>query len=276
MRCALVALALGLLATSVQAGPRPQGYAPAESFFNDSYDLRNRVTAQVMLIAAGHQNIVPTELFQMKTFEAARDFQAANGLPATGIIDKPTFDRLAAETRPLFRMWDFREVAHPSRGHAIWIPQGMGLRRQLDKNGLTFKEPGDRFQVSYTYYPGQWIEKTYAWLTAKMRERGTTVHYAVIKDGWFVISATTAAGFDEYMRYHEDGTGVIGFTAFWNNDKGVVWGERIAILMSASLGSVMNGRPFVEPPNGADDRRPQVEAVDAARPFAPVRLPRVE
>ncbi len=79
-------------------------------------------------------------------------------------------------------------------------------------------------------------------------QEGGKIHYRVIRDGWFVISATTPDGIDHYMRYHQDGTHVTGFTLSWNNNNGNVAGERIAVLMSASLWSNMTGAAFVDPP----------------------------
>ncbi len=266
MRRAVIALVSALIAVPAIGATKTPIYYSAESYFNDKYSLRERVVAQVMLIAAGHQNIVPTESLQLKTFEGTRDFQAVNGLQATGLLDRPTLNRLFESTRPLFDLWDFQEVGHPARGRPIWIPQGMGVQRIITKNGVMFKEPNDRFQVSYNFYSGQSSSQMYEWLLGNMQRSGTRVHYSAIKDGWFVISATTLQGFDEYLRYHDDGTGTLGFTAIWNNEKGVVSGERIAVLMSASLGSVMNGRPFVEPPRFAKESAPAIAAAPTVVP----------
>lgn len=252
MRCGRLVLASVLVLSPAAAAPRPAAYYPAEDTFNTTYSLRDRVIAQVLLIAVGNQNAVPTERFTPNTFNATRDFQGANGLAPSGTIDRMTYDRLFAMAKPMLALWDFREVAHPIRGRRIWMPQGMGLISVPNRDGLTFKDPQDRFQVAYNYYPGVTPEASYANRLDKMRSNGTTIHYAVIKEGWFVISATTAAGVDEYVRYHADGEGILGFVAVWNNARGVVSGERMAVLMSASLGAVMNARPFVEPPNFRD------------------------
>ena len=263
-----VLLALALSASPVIAAPKPPAYYPAEEFFNSRYDLRERVIAQTMLIGAGYQNIVPTERFTLHAFNATRDFQIANGLTPSGSMDATTSNRLLAVARPMFNLWDFRQIGHPSRGRPIWIPQGMGLRQYPNKNGLTYRDANDRFQVSYNYFPGTTPEAVYSGLLEKMRTNGTFVHYSVIKDGWFVISATTGEGDDEYVRYHVDGSGILGFAAFWNNAKGVVNGERIAVLMSASLGSVMNGRPFVEPPGFMEEPSARVAEAPAVVPVS--------
>lgn len=267
MRCGLILLALNLSTASVIAAPKPPAYYAAEELFNSSYDLRERVIAQAMLIGAGYQNIVPTERLTVHTFNAIRAFQIANGLTPSGGLDKVTSDRLFAVARPMFNMWGFRQLGHPARGQPIWIPQGMGLRPYPNKNGLTYRDANDRFQVSYNYFPGTTPEAIYGGLLDKMRGNGTVVHYSVIKDNWFVISATTPEGDDEYVRYHADGNGILGFAAFWNNAKGVVNGERIAVLMSASLGSVMNGRPFVEPPGFLEETPARVAEAPSVVPL---------
>ncbi len=177
----------------------------------------------------------------------------------------------------MFNMWNFRQISHPMRGRPIWMPQGMGLQQYPNKNGLSYRDPQGRFRVLYNYFPDITAEFVYADTLNKMKMDGTFVHYSVIKDGWFVISATSAIGEDRYLRYHQDGSGILGFVAFWNNANGVVNGERIAVLMSASLGSVMNGRPFVEPPGFLQEAPASVAAAPAVVPVSrpdPAVIPR--
>lgn len=255
MRFGSILLALALLISPALAGPRPAAYHQAETSFNTSYDLRQRVAAQVLLIAAGLQIAVPSERFTLNTFNAARDFQLGNNLPPSGNIDGRTWDRLHSAAKPLFRMWDFREIAHPIRGRMLWMPQGMELSAYPSKYGIRFRDPAERFNVAYNYLPNTTPAQNYEALLDKMRGNGTVVHYSVMKDDWFVISATLPSGDDEYVRYHADGDGILGFAAFWNNAKGVVWGERVAILMSSSLAAVMLDRPAIDL-SGFDDSTP--------------------
>ena len=63
-----------------------------------------------MLIGAGYQNAVPTERFTLNIFNATRDFQIANGLAPSGSLDQLTSDRLLAAARPMFNMWNFRQI----------------------------------------------------------------------------------------------------------------------------------------------------------------------
>lgn len=266
MRYGSILFALALLISPALAAPQPAAYYKAENFFNSSYDQRQRVTAQVLLIAAGHQTFVPSERFTPTTFNATRDFQLGNNLPPSGNIDGRTWNQLHAAARPLFRMWDFREIAHPIRGRVLLMPQGMELGAYPTKYGIRFRDPAERLNIAYNYLPNTTPAQNYEALLDKMRGNGTVVHYAVMKDDWFVISATLPSGDDEYVRYHADGDGILGFAAFWNNAKGVVWGERIAILMSSSLAAMMLDRPAIDL-SGLGDAPP----LDAQAQFVPPR-----
>jgi len=238
----------GLHVVPVCAQTRTPEFTYAESVFNEGLDLRARVMVQVLLIAAGYQNSVPTEQFGMRTFGALKRFQAENNLRPSGVADRPTKDKLYELGRSNLDLWGFQLTAHPWQGRPIWIPRGMGLQSVANKNGLSFHDPNGRLRVAYNHFRGVRAEAAYADLLDKMRRDGHVVHYSAIKEGWFVISATSARGEDQYVRYHQDADGLLGFTLFWNNERGNVSGERVAILMSASLGSVMNGRPMIEPP----------------------------
>lgn len=248
MRPAALILLAGLHAFPAVAQTRTPEFTYAESLFNENLDFRTRVMTQVLLIATGHQNSVPTEQFGLRTFAALKRFQSESNLRPDGVANRATTDRLSDAGRANLETWDFRLIAHPRQGRPIWLPQGMGLRSVANRNGVSFHDPHGRLRVAYNHFPGVRAEAAYGDLLDKMRREGHTVHYSVGKDGWFVISATSLRGEDQYVRYHQDADGILGFTLFWNNAQGNVSGERIAILMSASLGSVMNGRPMIEPP----------------------------
>ena len=217
------------------------------------------------MIAAGYLNAVPTEEFSLRLFNGLQRFQADNGLIQTGGFNNETIDRLAKAAEPMLRMWRFQEVAHPRRATKIWMPTGMGLRREVSETGLFFTEPSGRISASFNAFDGVPLDPAYNTLLQRILGKGGRVHYKVMKDGWFVISATDADGVDAYYRYHQDRQGTTGFAVFWNNSRGNVSGERIAILMSASLGAWFNGRPFMRPL----DFEPQV----ASRPSVPAPAP---
>lgn len=266
MRRVALALVYGLLALPVSAQVRTPEFTLAETVFNERNDLRSRVVAQILLIATGYQNSVPTEQFGLRTYNAIRRFQEERGLRPDGVLTATTSDRLISAGSSMLSMWNFKLISHPFRGRPIWIPQGLAMRPMVNKNGLTYQDMGNRLKTSYNFLPAVSISPFYEAVLEKRRSAGHVIHYSIIKDGWFVVSATSPTGEDEYLRYHQDGDGVLGFSLFWNNTNGNVSGERVAILMSSSLGSVMNGRPMVEPPNFSQPA-PQVAAT------APLNVP---
>lgn len=234
MRPAALFLLAGLQAVPAVAQTRTPEFAQAEAAFNDGLDFRARVMVQLLLIATGVQNSVPTEQLGLRTFAALKRFQAENDLRPDGVANRPTTERLTRIGRAHLDRWGFRLTAHPWRGRPIWLPQGMGLRPVANRNGLSFHDPEGRLRVAYNHFAGTSAAGAYADLLEKMRREGFVVHYSVVKDGWFVVSATTPSGEDEYVRYHQDEGGILGFTLFWHNARGDLGGERIAILMSAS------------------------------------------
>ncbi|MGX7707501.1 trypsin-like peptidase domain-containing protein [Methylobacterium sp. Gmos1] len=270
MRVFALALAAGLAISPVKAQVRTPEFARAEYVFNEDHSFRSRILSQILLIATGHQTSVPTESLGLRTFEATKRFQEQNGIRPDGVLSKPTVDRLVTAAVPMLSLWSFKLTEHPWRGRPIWMPQGLLLRPSTNKNGLAFDDTLDRLSVKYNYFSSVGIDLVYSDTLERKRRNRYTINYSVIKDGWFVISATSAGGKDEYLRYHQDGDGVLGFSLFWDNAKGNVSGERVAILMSASLGSVMNGRPMIEPP-GTSQAAPQVAATPPLRaPAQPV------
>ncbi|QRE75513.1 serine protease [Methylobacterium aquaticum] len=264
MRRFAFALIAGLAVHPAIAQVRTPEFTRAEYVFNEEHSFRSRVLSQILLIATGHQTSVPTESLGLRTFEAIKRFQQEKGIRSDGALSKSTVDLLISSAVPMLSMWNFKLLEHPWRGRPIWIPQGLSLRPSANKSGLAFEDALDRLSVKYNYFPSINIDLVYSDTLERKRRNRYVINYSVIKDGWFVISATSATGKDEYLRYHQDGDGVLGFSLFWDNAKGNVSGERVAILMSASLGSVMNGRPMIDPP-GASQPAPQVATTPPLR-----------
>jgi serine protease Do len=71
-----------------------------------------------------------------------------------------------------------------------------------------------------------------------------------------------------YTRYHQDGTGVLGFLLTWRRDAIDLHIERVATLISGSLWSSMTGAAFIEPPNPSPEQNAAV-----AGPAQPLPLP---
>ena len=103
-------------------------------------------------------------------------------------------------------------------------------------------------RASLQFFPKTQLRGAFEHLIDKMQSEGTTVHYKVLRPDFFAISSTNTSGVDAYMRYHAESNGILGFSLFWDNSKGNVSGERIAVLASGSLWASMTGATFIDPP----------------------------
>lgn len=240
----MLAFAIASLPRADAAPYSPTYATAAESFTSAPIDLR--IELQLLLTAAGYWNAVPNASFSKRLFEALLRFQSDNGFPPTGVMDVSQVKRLASLAAPNFQMWGFRKVAHPFRNHTIWIPFGLGLIATQDPNGVEYKDSNGHVDVVFKSFPNSAVAASFYAIVQGLESARFTIHYKVLKDGWFVISATTPDGVDTYMRYHQDGTFVTGFSVEWNNSKGDVHGDRMATLMSASLWADMTGAPFFD------------------------------
>ncbi len=240
-------LLCGLAAEALAQGRPPPGYGQAEYDFNTRLDLRTRVDIQIDLIAAGYLNVVPNESLNTQTFSGIRRFQAERGLPETGQVDPKTRARLLADASAMYRLWHFKLVPHPQRGLPIWMPTGMGLAPRQQAENLSLIDPDGKIEVHYRHFRAD-LGATYQSLLEGYRNNGVKINFTTTGPDWFVISTTNPSGKDGYLRYHADTAGIIGLAVFWDNAKSNVSGERIAVLMSASLRSRMTGAPFLNPP----------------------------
>ncbi|MGY2047353.1 S1C family serine protease [Methylobacterium sp. JK268] len=217
-------------------------------------------------------NSVPNIDFSPRQFEFIQRFQSENGFVPNGIISRAQIETLKQLAFPALRLWGFRKVGHPVMGAPIWIPIGLASQVTRTEAGVTYADPKGRLKVVHGAFRSD-IRAAFADLLDKYAREGTTVHYRVMKDGWFVLSITTAKGVDGYLRYHQVGGMMLGFTLTWDNALGDVSGERAAILMSSSLVSALAGAPFVDPPDPSTlappSPPPSPPPVAAAPPPAP-------
>jgi serine protease Do len=223
-------------------------YAQAEKVFNSTLTVDQRILFQVLMTASGAWNAVPADRFTRRLFGTVKRFQFENGFAQTGVPDGAFLDRLFLVATPMLDLWGFQWVSHPSRGYKLWIPLGLGMAQSRSEYGLTFDDRKKRAHIDFTTLPSSDIHASFSAFVDTMSSEGTRIHYKVAKDDWFVISFTRADGVDGYVRYYQDGSNVTGFSLYWDNRKGNVNGERVAILMSASLRSSMGGARFIDPP----------------------------
>lgn len=227
---------------------QPVAYYEAERVFQTALDVDSRVRFQIFLTGAGYLNAVPSEDFTPRLFESIQRFQQENGFEPNGVLTPQQVEQVLALAMPKFREWGFREIGHPTRGRAIWVPVGLGLVAERTKNGLSFKDPADRLTLNFSFHPHVAVRASFESLIKKYRDQGDAIHYSVLKPDFFVISKTSPQGTDAYIRYHPEDDGILGFSLFWNNAAGNVSGERVAILTSGSLRAAMTGAKFAPPP----------------------------
>jgi len=243
----IILLVLLTLPATAQAPVRPFGYEEAAGVFH-GLDVDSRVRLQLLLTAAGVLASVPNENFNGRIFRAISDFQGDNGFTRTGGLTQDQFDRLLTVAAPNLNHWGLRAIAHPQRGRSIWVPMGLGLVSERTKEGLTFRDPGKRLVLHYEFLERESVRRAFDVTLKRMRSQGRVIHYRVLRDDLFAISSSLSDGTDSYWRYHQDGTGLLGFRLAWNNAHGDVHAERIATLVSGSLWSAMTGARFAELP----------------------------
>jgi hypothetical protein len=267
---AIVCVALNGAASAALAQTRSASFYSAQALFQ-SLDVNQRILLQVLLVAGGYTNSVPTENFTGRTYKALTDFEVSNGFYADGRLDKDQIYKLFDIGKPLLAQWGFQKVTHPSRNVSIWAPLGLGLTMTTNASGSHYRDPLGRLSLDFVSVSDRGVADAYNELMLTKRREGATIHYSAFKDNWFVISTTTPDGADHYYRYHQDGSNVTGFALEWNNANGNVSGERIAVLMSASLGSVMGGPPLIDPPVLNASARPDQQSPPPA--VAPTQIP---
>ena len=248
-RMAFAGVLMGvMLSASTSAGAQASGSTFEEAGMAfASAPVESRITLQILLTAAGYWNAVPNETFGKRLFAALQRFQSENGFPPTGVLDEAQVEKLARDGANWLATWGFRPVRHPTRNISIWVPFGLGVQAERNEQGVTYKDPSGRITLHFTSVPNVGIADNYRAVVNLVSSGRAQVHYNIIKDGWYVISATAQDGTDYYMRYHQDRANVTGFTLSWKNANGNVHGERIAILVSGSLWSAMTGAAFADP-----------------------------
>jgi S1-C subfamily serine protease len=267
MRRVCVLLFLMLASLPVAAQKRPPGYAEAAQQF-ESLTVDQRIRLQVLMTAAGYWPAVPNVNYNGRLFEAVTRFQRENSYYPSGFLDKLQLGHLFDVAGPLLNLWDFRTVRHPYRDAEVWMPFGLGIRPSRVKEGWSYKDPASRVSVAFSYLENAQVQDGYERTVRGLLSEGTTIHYKVLKNDFMVISATTAQGIDQYIRFHNDGSGSVGFILSWKSVEAQdLHIERVATLMSASLWANRTGAPFINP---------QGQERDAEVARAPTSAPEIE
>ncbi len=249
----------------------PPGYADAQRAF-DQLPLNDRLTFNVALTAAGYWPAIADADFSRKLFDATTQYQADNGLPATGLVDKELLAKVYRSASPLLETWGFRLIAHPTRGHPIWVPMGLGLLAERDQNGLTWRDPLKRVWLTYDYLRDANLAAAYNSVVAKVIADGGQIAFKILKDDFFIVSSSTN-GLDSYIRCQADRPGVLWLSLFWLHNASDLHMERAATLMSGSFASAMSGVPFADIPSSPQRSSPLSPDMAAAVPPDPAAAP---
>lgn len=250
--CIMTCMITTAVATTLQISPviaqtkSSPIYRAAASEWS-SLDAYQRVRLQVYLTAAGYWPAVPNQDFGMRLFEAMAQFQSDHGQPRTGMLNNQQVDLLIKAAEPILRAWGMREIVHPTRRVSIWAPLGLSLVQKRVKDGLEYTDPQDRVFMAFKYLENVGVKEVHDYLLQQAMAEGSAIHYEVLRKDFFVVTVFKD-GMTRYMRYHQDGKGLIGFVFGWNDAGAQIYGERIVTLISASLWAVANGAPFVTPP----------------------------
>jgi hypothetical protein len=243
MRWVLLVIAFFTMAEPAVAQRRPPGYQQAEQSFSQ-LTVDERIKLQVLLTANGYWPTVPNVNFSNRLFEAIANYQRDYGRNPNGAVDADLFGQVLSSAMPLLQTWNLRAIPHPTRGHPIWVPLGFGLVAKGDGNGIAWSDPQGRASLAYSYFGGTTLVANYQSVLDKVLSEGGRVHYKILKPDFFVVSMSTANGLDAYVRFHEDGRGVLGFFLFWKGSETHLHMEQVATLMFRQLYSWECHGPF--------------------------------
>jgi serine protease Do len=257
------------LATVAPAPTQPWApeFVQSEQAFN-SLPVDTRITFQVLLTAAGYWPAVPNVTYSGRLNGAVRRFQIDHGFRPTGMLNAAELDKLIDIAAPMLNMWEFQGVGHPDRGRPIWVPFGLGLQVERVDGGVRWRDAYRRVSLLYTYKPNKTVESAYQSALSAFIRSGAAIEFKVARRDFYAISAGGADGIDSYTRYHQDGTGVLGFLLTWRRDDVDLHIERVATLISGSLWSSMTGAAFIDPPKPSPGQNAAV-----ASPVQPLPLP---
>ena len=125
------------------------GYPEAQAVFENTFDLKLRQIVQVWLIAGGYSNVVPSEHFTTRTFEALQKFEAENGYVPNGQLAKEEVERLIAVVDPKFDAWGLRKVTMPGHAASVWVPFGLDLETKTNGSGLHYRDRQGRLSLDF-------------------------------------------------------------------------------------------------------------------------------
>ena len=213
----------------------------------EQLSISDRMTVQMLLTTTGYWPAVPNVEFGRRLFEAISKYRSDNGLVQQASFDDQFIGKLNRDAQPLLRLWGLKQISHPQRGYSLWVPMGLDLQVERNENGLIWNDASKRVSLNYEFYPNLNLTSLFDVLIDKKTTTGSQIYYKILKSDFFAISSSLD-GIDSYTRYQRVSNGVIGFSLFWKNKEADLHMERVASIMSGSLGSSTTGAPFANLP----------------------------
>ncbi len=191
-------------------------YSRARQNF-DILDIEKRWLLQWDLTWTGHYNALTDAEFGRRTYEAIRDFQAANGFPATGVLTGAQYTILSALADAERKLVGLEFVKDPRSGLELGVPTKIARIRENALRGTRWKSQDGRFVLESTSMP--YFERSYIDLYNRLAHENPrrTVSYKTLKSDVFVVTGR----YDDksfYTRMYAMRTATKGITITWESD----------------------------------------------------------
>ncbi|MBS7705196.1 S1C family serine protease [Chelatococcus asaccharovorans] len=239
---ALTLLAFASLPTVASAQRRDPYFQPAQQAFL-SLKPETRLWFQLFLTSAGHWPAVPNVGFSRRLFEATRQYQLSRGETPTGVLTETQVTGILDSGVSVLKSWRLRWVPHPTRGRLLWVPMGLDLQATRTSLGVEMRAPRNRLLIKFNYLPFADVRTSYESTLREMVGSGDHINFKVLKADFFVITGNQGR-YSRYVRYHNDGEGILGFDMSWGEEEAPVYGSRLVTIVSGSFWASMTGAPF--------------------------------
>lgn len=243
-RASVAALLLAIVLGGGQLQARQQDpyFSAAQQQFL-SLDPETRLWFQIFLTSAGHWPAVPNIGYSTRLFDATRRLQAERGEQPTGVLTRAQIAQILGSASSVLQNWDMRKYDHPTSRAWIWLPAGVDLVITRTADGLEARSWRSRLRIRFEYFLGQSLARAHSATLSAMVRGGDHIQYETLKRDFMVVSGRQGPH-QRYVRYQDDGSGLVGVDMTWSGEEPPVYGERLATLVSGSLWASMTGAPF--------------------------------
>lgn len=191
----------------------------------------DRGRLQLSLVFNGHYNAFIDGEFGRGTFNAITAFQKSLGQTESGVLSSGQITRLEETAGEVMKSIGFEMVEDPVSELKIAIPTALVSDPLKTKRGSRWSSADRSIDIETILMPS--ADTDYFALYDRMRadRPGRRVVYAVIKEGFFVVSGTEG---DRrfYLRFFRMPEDTRGFSLGWNPEQ-IPLGDRIAVAMAS-------------------------------------------